>query len=426
MSARQDVLGAPSGRRTALEEHDLVDRPRGDRPAPARRARTDRRRSVGARKRASVRWARNGSLSARVYPSGASRCSTAFASSRIHAAPSHRPSATMRARRAIAQRVRRPRAAPRPGRRSKGPACKRRRHRVDVGVVAEELQRDVPLLARRSASVPASTPTRRAPSIASSTAAGGRDRDERARHRSASCRRDRSRCLRDRASRSNSRRPRTPAAALTRVAPSATQRAASASMSSTIRSRCTRFFADLRLGHLLEHDRRPARTVRRARTTGSSPVCAARPVAERLAVERAQRVGVGAVDVDLDLDHRSPRSKHVESLAQQVEQRDRRELAQPLAVAGQPRAHRPRSADPGSRGRRTRCRPRRRPARSARDTRRRDADVGAEHTLRGLGHLARRLLAHDRLRGDAEHRPLHVGRVATRSCRGTCRSHLRR
>ena len=47
----------------------------------------------------------------------------------------------------------------------------------------------------------------------------------------------------------------------------------------------------------------------------------------------------------------------------------------------------------------------------ARDARRRDADVGAEHTLRAFGHLARRVLAHDRLGRDAEHRALHVGRV---------------
>ena len=62
----------------------------------------------------------------------------------------------------------------------------------------------------------------------------------------------------------------------------------------------------------------------------------------------------------------SPSVQHVEALAQQVEQRDRRELAQPLAIAGQARAHdlgRPARA---SRCRSTPCRPRRRPVRSVR------------------------------------------------------------
>ena len=57
-------------------------------------------------------------------------------------------------------------------------------------------------------------------------------------------------------------------------------------------------------------------------------------------------------------------AQHVEPLAQQVEQRDRRELPEPLAIAGQAACSPLRSARRESRCRRTPCRPRRRPARS--------------------------------------------------------------
>ena len=89
--------------------------------------------------------------------------------------------------------------------------------------------------------------------------------------------------------------------------------------------------------------------------------------------------------------------ERVEPLPQQAQQRDRRELTDAFTVAGQPgrdRLGRPaRQRDPEA-DRADRDAVLLGRAGDARDG---DADVGAEHALRAFRHLARGLLAHDRL-----------------------------
>ena len=128
----------------------------------------------------------------------------------IHGPPTANPNARMRARRAVPERERTAQPQRHRHRRRAAPLANADATASIVGVVAEELHGDVPLLARRGPSArhrrrtrPVPRP-RRAPPRAARIATN-------ARVTRASCRRDRTRCLRGRASRSNSRRPRTPA-----------------------------------------------------------------------------------------------------------------------------------------------------------------------------------------------------------------------
>ena len=217
-------------------------------------------------------------------PSGASRCPTS---------PASAPNSSARERR----RARRPRALRAFGNAPSPPSCttpartdspaSARDDRVDVGVVAEELQRDVPLLARACGAALGERPANARRATASSTSSGGRTAtNARVTRASAVAEADlvafgiahHDPVHAELADRLDARRARTRRTA-----------SASASMSADDQVEVHAVLPDLRLGHLLEHELRPA--VARDDRRGTAPPAASRRVAQRLAVEvgRARR-----------------------------------------------------------------------------------------------------------------------------------------
>ena len=249
------------GPELALDQHHLVDGPR--RPDRIGADRCAHRTQIGRLPvAASVRCGTNAARRHRARdPTGASRASTAAPNVPSHSAPACRPSIRIRARRGPPN-VSAPPSCSSPGPRTNGsdgeaPTRPRRRRRV-----AEELHRDVPLVARR-----------RADRAGIGTAAdalldrvehdGGRpDRDERARHRATLSQRQNSLPSGSSITIHGSRR----LAHRFRAHPRRAERDEARRLGLDVVDDEIEVHAvlhDLRLGHLLEHDLRSGRAVGR-------------------------------------------------------------------------------------------------------------------------------------------------------------------